>query len=242
MRKLKFSLLLTGLLLVFLLTGCTTQTVTPEDVYHYTTVPFNGKIAKNIKVEQTPQGIRITGDAVSITFLPIEDRKFRAIIEPQGVSLNYDVQDMPVENGEMYLKVVMSLGGESMLPAHLPVRMDEAQTPALYGPYPDVINSEQIHVTIHPEVGVTRLAGLDFHDEVVLNIHGDGIVEADREGIIATDKDGNEWISSKVKLNDEVKTLFIRNNLHGENSEEGAEDKTLGGWKVEYVCHIKLPK
>lgn len=198
------------IMLLLLIAGCNTKSVNPDDVYRYETITFNGGRAQNISVEQTPDGIKITGSEISITFLPIVDSKFRALIEPQGVQLNYEVKDLPVENGESYLKVVFSLGGNSSLPAQIPMRVDDARTPALYGPYPDVYNSQQIAVKIHPEVGVTKIAGLDFREEAVISIGEDGTVEVDREGVLATDADGTIWIGRQVKIDDVVKTILVR--------------------------------
>jgi len=210
MRKREIFRLSFVIFILSLVTGCGAKTVVPEDVYHYTTSNFNGGKARNISVEQTPDGIKITGSEISITFLPIVDSKFRAIIEPQGVQLNYEVKDLPIENGESYLKVVFALGAGSFLPAQIPMHVNDAKTPELYGPYPDVYNSQQIAVKIHPEVGVTHLAGLDFSEEVVLNIGGDGTVEVDREGVEAADADGIVWVARTVNYNDKVKTIMVR--------------------------------
>jgi len=198
------------ILILSLITGCGAQSVAPDDVYHYTTSSFNDGKAQNISVEQTPDGIKITGSEISITFLPIVDSNFRAIIEPQDVQLNYEVKDLPIENGESYLKVVFALGANSFLPAQIPMHVNDARTPELYGPYPDVYNSQKIAVKIHPEVGVTHLAGLDFREEALLNIGGDGTVEVDREGVEAADADGIVWVARRVNYNDKAITIMVR--------------------------------
>lgn len=76
--------------------------------------------------------------------------------------------------------------------------------------YFDGPGSTNIKVVIGKDVGRTDYGGLNWRDEVVLNIWTDGIIEVDREGVEAPDSSGTKWISKRVRINDKDAIVMVR--------------------------------
>ena len=201
----------TVLFLTVLVVGCT-KGVAPEDMYRYSPEYPQESGAKNVTVEQTPGGIRVSGSAVSLLFIPPTRSSFKVGVEPEDASITYKVSKIPLDSstGAMYMQVVMTLGEDSSLPAQIPMQGASIFTPELYGPFPDALGSRDVTVKINEQVGHTRFAGLEFRQEVVLAVWEDGIVEVDREGVEASDESGTAWISKQVEVEDEVAIIMIR--------------------------------
>jgi hypothetical protein len=201
----------TILFLTVLVVGCT-KNVAPEDIYRYSPEYSQESGAKNVTVEQTPGGIRVSGSEVSMLFIPPTRSSFKVDIEPEDASVKYKVNKIPLDSstGALYMQVVMTLGEDSSLPAQIPMQGASILAPELYGPFPDALGSQDITVKINEQVGHTRFAGLEFRQEAVLDVWEDGIVEVDGEGVEASDEGGTVWISKEVEVEDEVAIIMIR--------------------------------
>lgn len=201
----------TVLFLTVLVVGCT-KGVAPKDIYRYSPEYPQESGAKNVTVEQTPGGIRVSGSGVSLLFIPPTRSSFKVDVEPEDASITYKVGKIPLDSstGAMYMQIVMTLGEGSSLPAQIPMQGATIFTPELYGPFPDALGSQDITVKINEQVGHTRFAGLEFRQEVVLDVWEDGVVEVDREGVEASDEGGTVWISKEAKVEDEVAIIMVR--------------------------------
>ena len=201
----------TVLFLTVLVVGCT-KGIAPEDMYRYSPEYPQDSGARNVTVEQTPGGIRVSGSGVSLLFVPPTRSSFKVDVEPEDAPIQYQVGKIPLDSstGAMYMQIVMTLGEGSSLPAQIPMQGATVFTPKLYGPFPDALGSRDVTVKINEQVGHTRFAGLEFRQEVVLAVWEDGIVEVDREGVEASDGSGTAWISKQVEVEDELAIIMIR--------------------------------
>ncbi|MGD2205443.1 MAG: hypothetical protein PVH17_01575 [Anaerolineae bacterium] len=201
----------TVLFLTILVVGCT-ESVAPEDIYQYSPEYPQESGARNIAVEQTANGTKISGPEISLLFLPPTRTSFKVDVEPEGASVKYKVNKMPLDGntGAFYMQVVITLGEDSSVPAQIPMQGASFFAPELYGPLPDALGSQDITVKINEQVGHTRFAGLEFRQEAVLGVWEDGTVEVDREGVEASDESGTAWISKEVKVEDKVAIIMIR--------------------------------
>jgi hypothetical protein len=201
----------TVLFLTVLVVGCT-KGIAPEDMYRYSPEYPQDSGAKNVTVEQTPGGIRVSGSGVSLLFVPPTRSSFKVDVEPEDASIQYQVGKIPLDSstGAMYMQIVMTLGEGSSLPAQIPMQGATVYTPKLYGPFPDALGSQDVTVKINEQVGHTRFAGLEFRQEAVLAVWEDGIVEVDREGVEASDGSGTAWISKQVQVEGEDAIIMVR--------------------------------
>jgi len=197
-------------LLIVLVAGCT-PTMSPEHVYHSdATDPTLGS-AENVVVEQTPQGVQVSGSEISALAL-ITGSSFKITTEPEDAELEYTVGEIKFDqfSGAAIVKANIRLGEGSTVPARLPMQGGTIFVAEMYGFVPGTSGSQNVSVRINPAVGHTDVAGLRFKEEVVLNIWEDGTVEVDEEGIVASDTQGNEWISKRAKLGDKTAVIMIR--------------------------------
>ena len=201
----------TVLLLTVLVVGCN-KGAAPEDIYHYSPEYPQESGAKNVTVEQTAGGMRVSGPEVSLLFSPPTGSSFKVDVEPEDASVTYKINKMPMDSstGAFYVQAVINLGEDSSLPAQLPMQGSVNFAPKLYGPLPDALGSQDITVKINKQVGHTTFAGLEFHEEAVCNGWEDGIVEVDREGVEASDESGTVWISKEAKVEGQVAIVMIR--------------------------------
>ena len=201
----------TVLFLTVLVVGCS-KGIAPEDMYRYSPEYPQDSGARNVTVEQTPGGIRVSGSGVSLLFVPPTRSSFKVDVEPEDAPIQYQVGKIPLDSstGAMYMQIVMTLGEGSSLPAQIPMQGATVFTPELYGPFPDALGSQDVTVKINEQVGHTRFAGLEFRQEVVLDVWEDGIVEVDREGVEASDGSGTAWISKQVQVEGEDAIIMIR--------------------------------
>jgi hypothetical protein len=201
----------TVLFLTVLVAGCS-KGVAPEDMYRYSPEYPQDSGARNVTVEQTPGGIRVSGSGVSLLFVPPTRSSFKVDVEPEDAPIQYQVGKIPLDSstGAMYMQIVMTLGEGSSLPAQIPMQGATVFTPKLYGPFPDALGSQDITVKINEQVGHTRFAGLEFRQEAVLAVWEDGIVEVDKEGVEASDGSGTAWISKQVQVEGEDAIIMVR--------------------------------
>jgi hypothetical protein len=201
----------TVLFLTVLVVGCS-KGIAPEDMYRYSPEYPQDSGARNVTVEQTPGGIRVSGSGVSLLFVPPTRSSFKVDVEPEDAPIQYQVGKIPLDSstGAMYMQIVMTLGEGSSLPAQIPMQGATVFTPKLYGPFPDALGSQDITVKINEQVGHTRFAGLEFRQEAVLAVWEDGIVEVDKEGVEASDGSGTAWISKQVQVEGEDAIIMVR--------------------------------
>ena len=201
----------TILLLTVLVVGCN-KGIAPEDIYRYSPEYPQESGAKNVTVEETAGGIRVSGPEVSLLFAPPTGSSFKVDVEPEDASVTYKVNKMPMDSstGAFYMQAVINLGEDSALPAQLPMQGSVNFAPKLYGPFPDALGSQDITVKINKQIGHTTFAGLEFQEEVVCNVWEDGVVEVDREGVEASDGSGTAWISKEAKVEGELAIVMIR--------------------------------
>jgi len=208
MRRLSTSI--GAALLLVLIVGCT-PTVSLEDLYRSDVTALKSGSARNIAVEQTADGMKITGSEISVLAL-ITTSSFKLKTEPQDAELKYTIGQMKLDSGSgaLILEANLILGEDSTVPALLPMKGAAFFAPKAYGFAPGAPGSQNVTVKINPATGHTHVAGLAFNQEVVLNIWEDGTVEVNKAGIVASDKDGNEWISKKAKVGDKIAIVLIK--------------------------------
>ena len=197
-------------LIVVLVAGCISA-VSEEDVYRTDTIDPKLGSAKNIVVEQTPDGMKISGSELSVLALITRD-SFKIKTEPEEMELEYTVGGMEFDSrtGSVITKANIILGKDSTVPAQLPSKGARFFDSKLYRFIPGTSGSQNVSVKINQEVGYTDIAGLHFKQEAVFNIWEDGTVEMNKEDIVASDTNGNEWISKKVKFGDKIATIMIK--------------------------------
>ena len=198
------------LFLTILAVGCT-PTVLPENVYH-SEVDTHLSGSKNIVVEQTNDGLKVSGPDLAL--IVVSENDFKITPDPKGAKINYKMKEMvlaPV--GVMVAKASITLGTDSVVAANLPLgQMTVFPIPYyLFGVVPGSAGSQNISVKVNKDVSHTDVAGLSFKQDATLNVWADGTVEVDKEGILAKDKDGKEWVSKKVKIGDKVAIIMIKN-------------------------------
>lgn len=205
--------ILTVSLLILPIIRCA-RSVSPEDVYHHHSKYTGKNSAKNITVEQTPDGMKITGSEITVIFKPPTQYRFELKVEPKDKSLEYKVEEIPFDNrtGSFYMKVNLMLGEGSSVPAQIPMKEATYLAPKLFGVFPDALGSQDISVKINKQVGYTKIAGLKFTQEATINIWKDGVMEIGREGVEGTsiDRDVTAWISKKVKVEGKVAIIMVR--------------------------------
>jgi hypothetical protein len=195
---------------VFAVGGCT-KSIAPKDTYRFTPDYPQENSARNIAVDQTKDGLRITGNGITLLFSPPTKNSFKVDIDPEDAPLTMSIDSIPLDkSGAFYMKVLIKLGNESVLPAQIPMPSSSIFIPELYRPFPDALGSQNVTVKIDDQVGHTWYAGLKFHQETVCNVWDDGVVEVDREGIEAIDQNGIAWISEEVKIKNQIATIMVR--------------------------------
>ena len=195
---------------LFVFSGCT-KSVSPKDIYRYTPQYPQKSGAQNITVEQTKEGVKITGNGIRLLFFPSTGQSFHVDIKPEDAEIKMNVNSIPFDNsGAFYMQVVLMLGDDCALPAQIPMRGSTVFSPKLYGPIPDAWGSQNVTVKINEQVGFTWYAGLRFNQEIVCNVWKDGVVEVDKEGVEALDEKGTKWISKEVKIDDKTAVIVVR--------------------------------
>ena len=97
-----------------------------------------------------------------------------------------------------------ALGNDSHVPAEMSLDGKVSRF------YPDALGSENIKVVVNKKVGYTEVAGLNFKQEVTMNIWKDGTVELDRERVEASDKNNISWISKRVTSSGKNAIVMVR--------------------------------
>jgi hypothetical protein len=190
--------------------GCTPD-VSKDDVYYSEKTDPNMGIAQNVVVEQTPEGMRVSGPEISVLAL-ITKNSFEIKVDPEGAKIEQTIKQMELDSrtGTLIANANIKLGKDSTLPAKLPVKGAVVFIPAMYRFIPSATGSRNVSVKINNEVGYTEIAGLRFEQEVILNILEDGSVEVSKEGVVATDTKGSQWISKKVKHKNKIAVIMVR--------------------------------
>jgi len=172
--------------------------------------------SQNLTVEQTAGGMKVTGSEVTVE--ETTNRKYELQRVSDDEQIEYEMLGMVLSSkfGFFYAKAQIKLGEDSEVSANLPASgfsdqssFSEAYTE--FGMVPGAPGSENIHLVINGLVGETEVAGLSFREEVTLNVWENRVVELDKKGIVARDAKNQEWISSKVNLNDTIAVLMVRN-------------------------------
>lgn len=202
------------IVLAVLAAGCI-PTVSLEDVYHSDATDPKLGGAKNIVVEQTPEGMKVSGAGISVIAL-ITPNSFEIKVEPERTEVEYTIGEIALDQrGALIIKANMKLGEDSTVPVKMPTKGSTFFFPELYGFVPGGSNSQNVTVKINLAVGYTEVAGLRFKQEVVINVWEDGTVELNKKGIVASDKNGKEWISKNVKFGDKIAVIMVIGKYRG---------------------------
>jgi len=204
------------LFISILLAGCI-PTVSSADLYHSDALDPDLGGAKNITVEQTSEGMKITGDELSVLLI-ITPYNLQIITDPKGTNPKINLISMNIDdNGNLAGNVNISLGKNSNVPAILPMTLfgmtgsiGGSISTTSYKFIPGASNSQNISVKIDQSVGHTDVAGLQFTNEVIINVWEDGKVEVNKKGIVALDSAGKKWVSKEVKFGSKTAILMIK--------------------------------
>jgi hypothetical protein len=143
--------------LAVLVAGCT-PAVSPEDVYHSDVVDPKLGGGKNIVVEYTLAGTKVSGSEVSVLTL-VTNTSFRLETEPEGTNVKYTIGEIALDSssGSFIVKANIKLGENSNVSARLPMEGATRFSPKSVGLVPGSSGSQNVSVKINKDVGYTVL-------------------------------------------------------------------------------------
>lgn len=216
------------LLLSLLIVGCSsknslpaetkpiekTLAVSAKDVYRHQPEYKGETVAKNIIVEAAMGTVGSSPKVINYTIRGLETDPLEGALNPFGGGEMKAQADVAPREGETLAdgNVKITALVDAHVPAVFPVKGNSSRSKGIkdFRLFPDALGSTNIKVAIAKGSVYTKLAGLQFQTETVLNIWQDGTVGLDNEGVEALDKSGIAWVSKKVNVEGKEAILMVK--------------------------------